>query len=546
MEMKPSARQMVAVLTAVVFSTAVLAQSEFQKFISAPTGDSLWSFSFHPTADGGGFGAMKLDGAQYAERIIRFNGAGVPQWNKSVHFTAAPASAIAAHAGVLADDGLLLCDRAYWSMVDQDSSVLHQTIAKCDTTGNLLWAKRYAQPVETPAMFYGAKRIDALANGSSIVTNYGLSTVGVGDISHLCIAADGTFLWSTSWPTAFTFCQSLELASAATTDGGLVVAVACGTSSGVIETCKLSSSGSMLWHRTIEVSNAPWKTGLIAMVAGPNGGVLLTGHREAGQLMYNYAIWMDAAGDVYRHRWEPNQRYFKPLLWTDGGIWQTTHWGWTHMDTTGSFVDRTFELLPGWWSAPIWRTRTVNADVFSLDSLWLAGYHREQDTQFGFTEVRPFLIRTALDPLVGCNFIELPNQLINYLEPPDSLVEVFDLPLIVPVAATVVDTAMIVVDHPVNTTYDFCSLVSVQEHQVSTSITLSPIPAMDQIVFEVPFTGGAGGSWTILDLSGRHVIAGPLGIDVRQTVDVSTLSAGTYVLQCLAEGKRSSARFVKQ
>lgn len=540
-------RPLFAACVAFAVSAVSNAQTEFQKFISAPSGDTLSTFRFHPTSDGGGYGWMALSGAPYQERVIRFNGSGVPLWNKSLHFAASPTLTLNGKSGLMDDDGLLLSSPADWSLVDQDSIVLHQTILKCDTTGALLWSKRYAQPVVTPAMFYGIKRFDALATGAEVVTNHGFGTVGVGDISHLCIATDGTALWSSSWQTTFNFCPSaLELATAATADSGLVVAVSCGLSNGVIEVCKFDDDGQMLWHKTIDVSNAPWKAGVSSMVADPNGGVLVTGRREAGQLDYDYAIWLDANGIIHRHQWEPDQRYAIPMVWTTEGIWQSSHWGWTRMDTTGSFIDRTFELLPGWWNAPIWRTIVLNTEVFSSDSLWLAGYHREQDTQFGYTEERPFLIKSALDPLAGCNFIDLPNQPINYIEPPDSLVDIVDLPLVTPVAASVMDTAMITVDHPTNTTYDFCTLVSVQEQEVSTSMTVSPVPASDHLVFDVPLSASGFGSWMILDLSGRAVQAGQYGTGARQQVDITSLSAGTYLLRCSSREKRSSARFIKQ
>jgi photosystem II stability/assembly factor-like uncharacterized protein len=77
------------------------------------------------------------------------------------------------------------------------------------------------------------------------------------------------------------------------------------------------------------------------------------------------------------------------------------------------------------------------------------------------------------------------------------------------------------------------------------SLRIFPNPARDvlNLEWEAP-TPGSQATFEIMDLSGRR-IAGPKAVELKNTIDISALPAGTYVLNLRSREGRISKRFIK-
>ena len=76
-------------------------------------------------------------------------------------------------------------------------------------------------------------------------------------------------------------------------------------------------------------------------------------------------------------------------------------------------------------------------------------------------------------------------------------------------------------------------------------MSIYPSVASNILNIDAPAAAGQVYSFSIVDVLGRAQIAPVQGADGHFTIDVSRLTAGTYLLQISAGGTKQTARFIK-
>jgi hypothetical protein len=84
--------------------------------------------------------------------------------------------------------------------------------------------------------------------------------------------------------------------------------------------------------------------------------------------------------------------------------------------------------------------------------------------------------------------------------------------------------------------------MGIPEHQGMGSIALHPIPANDHIVLTKQ--EGMIGTWDITNLTGQQLANGELEPSAEQTIDVSRLVSGSYLLIFTTRESRAARRFI--
>ncbi|MBK6777086.1 MAG: T9SS type A sorting domain-containing protein [Flavobacteriales bacterium] len=110
-----------------------------------------------------------------------------------------------------------------------------------------------------------------------------------------------------------------------------------------------------------------------------------------------------------------------------------------------------------------------------------------------------------------------------------------------PGPATYVDTAVVLVDLPLPTTYDFCSIVSVDEIEpTSDAVHLWPDPVAQGLALNIQSTIAA--DLTIFDTRGRVALRNNELLATR-VVNTASLAKGTYMaVGCDKKGVRLWSR----
>jgi hypothetical protein len=92
---------------------------------------------------------------------------------------------------------------------------------------------------------------------------------------------------------------------------------------------------------------------------------------------------------------------------------------------------------------------------------------------------------------------------------------------------------------------DLVTSVGEQSNQVE-ELTIYPNPVADVLNINTAFNAGQLGRYSIYTMRGERVWAQTVvGGQSLSTVDVSDLAKGQYVLECIADGKRQTQRFIK-
>lgn len=86
-------------------------------------------------------------------------------------------------------------------------------------------------------------------------------------------------------------------------------------------------------------------------------------------------------------------------------------------------------------------------------------------------------------------------------------------------------------------------VLSVEDNEVSKSITLYPNPVKDRINLSMPINLSENASFTINNILGQNVMNGTLE---DNQVNVNTLDTGIYFIQISSNGKRGVKRFIKE
>ena len=171
----------------------------------------------------------------------------------------------------------------------------------------------------------------------------------------------------------------------------------------------------------------------------------------------------------------------------------------------------------------------------------MAGIYRKVETQLGYVEERPFLLRSAIDPVSGCRLLPIAPAAVTYVDVPDSLMIITTEGPALPDVVTYVDTAVVLVDLPLPTTYDFCSIVSVEETEPTPdAIQLWPDPIAQGAVLNIQSTVAA--DLTIFDTRGRTALRNNELLATR-VVNTASLAKGTYMaVGCDKKGVRLWSR----
>jgi hypothetical protein len=527
-----------------------MAQGDYEKFISAPSGDTLEGFRFKRSPDGGGYAFMTAYTPMYPTRFIRFDQSGTPIWNKSIHFMADPTEPLwESRWTVTPDNGLLYWTGAHTSNVTPDSAVLDRVVVKLSVNGTIEWAKRFRSPMILPPVYYGSDNGILMPDGTLAIVLFSTDPFPPTRCIHaLGVLPDGTPSWSLSWLTALTEDDNyLTLPAVVTTDGDLFVAKSAGSGPvGEMELAKISPNGQVLWRKRMLLGDQLWSVHLESLVAGANGGAILNGETSALGDNHNWTMWLDANGDVYRHRREEDQEYQYLHHWEEDGTWWWRGWGWAIMDTAASAIDHRVELLePPQGGPPYYGYNPVQPE-FEGDSLWISGLFTTYGQFNVVQDEKPYVMRVTL-PANGCNITETAGAAINVSDIPDSLRVVSDLPLPPTYMAVAIDTAMVMVDHPLNATYDICSYLSVSEQMVPPSDRLPmPNPAVDHITLIMGGESLDQVVWTIHDVMGRSVLSGTAIPDLPTTINIASIPSGTYTVAWSGHAARGAARFIKQ
>jgi hypothetical protein len=92
---------------------------------------------------------------------------------------------------------------------------------------------------------------------------------------------------------------------------------------------------------------------------------------------------------------------------------------------------------------------------------------------------------------------------------------------------------------------DLVTSIGEQSNQVE-ELTIYPNPVADVLNINTAFNAGQLGRYSIYTMRGERVwVQTVVGGQSLSTVDVSDLAKGQYVLECIADGKRQTQRFIK-
>lgn len=516
-----------AVMVLLLHATAS-AQSEYQEFFSAPSGDSLTGFFFYKTPDGGGYVSQSGSLPNANERLLmRVDAAGTPQWNKRIAYLSDPTYPIAGSLATTPDNGIVLWTAPNMFWLPPDSFATRRTGIKVNAQGQIEWARSYVGPEAHGAPgYYSPAELIALPDGSSVTASlWDDNDLFATDLYVMKVDASGIVQWSMvhTFPGPSALDQpSMRLA--AQPDGSILVTInEIGPGNEAIRIVRISPTGQLLWEKKYVMNNSNWSVFLEGCAVHSTGKFVLCGDRTSGSLSYSFLMWFSADGELYKHRFDDAWNYIGVRKWADDGIWVMDR---LLLDSSGTSVLKRLALEPPgvignidhqFW--PYWLTTDD-------DSTWIGGIYQTTDQTFGYVERKPFLMRSALDPLNGCRLHDLGGFLINYIDVPDSLLDITTDTQYTSGNITNADTAVVLIDLPLPTTYDFCTLVGVEESQAATdNISLWPDPLEQGTLLNVQAT--APSDLAIFDTRGRAVLQAN---DQRLSRQVSTagLAPGTY------------------
>lgn len=93
---------------------------------------------------------------------------------------------------------------------------------------------------------------------------------------------------------------------------------------------------------------------------------------------------------------------------------------------------------------------------------------------------------------------------------------------------------------------DLVTSMGEQTNQIE-ELSIYPNPVADMLNINTEFNSGKLGRYSIYSMRGERVWAHTLtGGQTLNTIDVSDLAKGQYVLECIADGKRQTQRFIKR
>lgn len=522
-----------SIVAALLLQLHVVAQTEYQEFISAPGGDTISQVYFVNTPDGGGFFWLRDDTGD--RKMIRVDAAGAPQWAKRVAYATNPGSPIHGTAVATLDNGLII-----WAHGSSSQGNVHHTAVKLSAAGQEEWARHFTAPAQDASYLFNI--VEVVPDGSTVMVSVWFDFIATMDLAVIKVASDGTPLWSfTRSSNAAGVGGSPTPRTALLPDGSLIIAYDTEAGNESMEIIKLDANGQMLWLKRHEMENAFWDVEVSGVAAHSTGNFVVSGERSSGLLMYKFHMWFTPDGELYRHQLNDDNDYGAALNWYDEGIWQWKFGGWTLLDSTGSATLGGFRLETPGVQGSYMHTLSSTAPCIEPDSVWMAGIYRKVETQLGYVEERPFLLRSAIDPVSGCRLLPIAPAAVTYIDVPDSLMIITTEGPALPDVVTYVDTAVVLVDLPLPTTYDFCSIVSVDETQPTPdAVQLWPDPVAQGVALNIQSTVAA--DLTIFDTRGRLALRNNELLATR-VVNTAPLARGTYMaVGCDKKGVRLWSR----
>ncbi|MEO8069446.1 MAG: T9SS type A sorting domain-containing protein [Flavobacteriales bacterium] len=505
--------------------TTASAQTEYQEFITAPIGDSLGRFEFHKTPDGGGYIWQTATGLE--PKIIRVDAAGVPQWVKEVHYALFPNYLFYGRLATTPDNGLVIWTSGKTVEVVPDSFSVEHIALKLTTSGQIEWAHRFVGPVVRATEGYlWEERMAAFADGSTIMASLWEYDAPYGP--QLCVIkvdGSGSPLWSVVHELPYTpFDPSGSMALA---DDGSVLFAIHNAMYPELQVLKVYPNGQQGWRKQFIMNNAQWNVWSSGIVVHPSGKFVVHGHRETG-LSYWFMMWFTPDGELYRHRFEEDENYGGARIWNDDGIWmEEIGGGWNLMDSMGTAMQGGFRVTSPGLIGNLLHGLSPRTEIIEHDSIWMSGMYQTTDQTFGYIEKKPFLVRSAIDPLSGCRLDAIAGYPINYIDVPDSLLDITTDAQFTPGTVSFADTAMMLVDLPLPTAYDFCTLVGVEESRSSeVNVDLWPDPVQSGAMLNIEGTQQA--DLTVVDASGRLVLRAS-ELQTSRQVNTSGLEPGMYL-----------------
>lgn len=497
------------------------AQTAFQEFISFPLGDTLASFNFEPTPNGG-FGSF---GSWFSDQyLFRTDDTGLPTWAGTVHFDTPLLPTFGTQYSAMPDGGALIEGRDY-EVYGQGSWERPATCAaRIDLDGQVVWSKRYVMADSSQMPGNVGFRLRSCPDGTAIAV--GLRESNSPHVLFVMkIDQQGFPIWTTTIDVGSLLSSLPGYDVELMPDGGCSVLVSGLVFQSAIHILRVDGSGDLAWASSYEMTNASWSLYSLGMRSDALGNLVVGSQRNSGTLNYGDLLWLSPTGIPYRHRLNPDGFYSDNLhAWDEGAIWVGRH----AIDSTGASVLGGFSIInPGTFSNTDHYFDLRNQHLLN-GNLWLSGLYYVVDNTFGYQTLRPFLMRTPAVPITGCRLSPLPAAPIAYINVPDSLLEVTTLNL--PWSHTltsVADTAVVVQNRNPNSVYDLCAIVGVQEEV---------LPAVTANVWPDPLAQGA-----TLNVDATQptdlVIHDPIGrialelLDQRSTRQVSTsaFAPGTYI-----------------
>ena len=501
--------------------TRATAQSAFQEFITYPLGDTLSSCNFEPTPNGG-FGRFSSTyGDQY---FFNTDNAGLPIWAGTVHFDTPLLPTFGTLCTAMPDGGAIVQSHEF-DLPAQGGWVKPAICAaRIDQDGQLTWSKRLVVGDSVQITSDVQFRFRSYPDGSALL--FGLHETSFPSIMLVMkIDPQGTPLWSTTLDLYSIEASTPSLDVALMPDGGCAMLYGDLSFGSGYDVIRLDANGDVTWANSYEMTNASWDVLASGIANDAVGNLVIGSERHTGSLYYGDMLWLSSTGAPYRQRLDPGYSYSgSPLVWNGGAIWA----GQRAMDSTGTSLIGGYTIVdPGTFSNAT-HVFTLRSQHLLNDDLWLNGYYRVVDNIFSYEVKRPFLMRTPAMNITGCRLEQLPPAPINYIDVPDSLLEVTALNL--PwwhTTTDVADTAVVVQDRNPNSIYDLCAIVGVSE-EVMPVVTANvwPDPLAQGATLNVDATQPT--DLVIHDLSGRVALE---LMDLRSTRQLSTsaFEPGTYI-----------------
>ncbi|MFI5148995.1 MAG: T9SS type A sorting domain-containing protein [Bacteroidia bacterium] len=514
-------------------SLHISAQTGFQKTMGGSNGDV--GYAVYQTSDKGfltggytsSFGAGRND-----IWLAKTDTAGNLAWSRTY---GGPLQDYSYDMHPTADGGTILCGYSQsWGAGGFDAFLL-----KTNAAGDTQWTKAYGGPLND----FG-NRVQQTTDGGYIMAGYTLNYHTAGDSGSAYLVrtdANGNLLWSTAFGGSTGITDAYDVKQ--TNDKGFIITGytnALGDINGDVFLVKTDSMGQIQFTRTYGGKGTDWGTGILLLPGGYLIGATIGD--SAGHVSNPWLIWTNLTGDTLKTRsyGGPGFDYLQYLCTTtDGGV-----------AITG------FEFSYGLGSADGFLIKTNSTG----DTLYTRLYGTTQDDEMnaihtcadqgfvmsGFSNGSSlssasnlFLIRTDSSGKDGCVNGSYPilNRRMHGAVGAPSALQIFC-------------STHVTVAHPQLHTggrgADLCTPAGIQEWTPESSFYCFPNPVRNTLFVHSDFQPGTC-LMELFNVIGQRVNRNKLevtGVGSDQSIDISALENGVYILQLSDSKEKRTTRFV--